>query len=272
MRGLPSFATLSSFFDGLHALRAHGRRGGLGSPFVVVPLFAVQAVAALYFVSGILAALLGIALPPIDWQLREMLEIGAALALLVGLVFGAHVLLTLRREAHVAREGLRRASTAFADLLEERFDEWHLTPAERDVALFAIKGLSLAEIARLRETSEGTVKAQTAAIYRKAGVSARSQLVSLFIEDLMSVPEERAEADRASPPRVAPSPGTGAVSRAAALAESTGTARALTKSATKNPGREASAAPKRRKRRSATSTEVEGTPQHDEAVVPGRLH
>ena len=71
------------------------------------------------------------------------------------------------------------------ELLEERFAEWGLTPAESDVALFAIKGMTTAEIASLRKTSEGTVKAQTNAIYRKAGVSGRSQLLSLFIEDLM---------------------------------------------------------------------------------------
>jgi DNA-binding CsgD family transcriptional regulator len=71
------------------------------------------------------------------------------------------------------------------ELLEERFADWGLTPAERDVALFAIKGMSTAEIASLRSTSEGTVKAQTNAIYRKAGVTGRPQLLSLFIEDLM---------------------------------------------------------------------------------------
>jgi len=74
------------------------------------------------------------------------------------------------------------------DLLEEKFDIWALTAAERDVALFSIKGLSTAEIAALRDTSEGTVKAQTNAIYRKAGVSGRPQLLSLFIEDLMQGP------------------------------------------------------------------------------------
>ena len=71
------------------------------------------------------------------------------------------------------------------DLLEERFAEWALSPAERDVALFAIKGMSTAEIGVLRQTSEGTVKAQTNAIYRKAGVTGRPQLLSVFIEDLM---------------------------------------------------------------------------------------
>jgi DNA-binding CsgD family transcriptional regulator len=88
-------------------------------------------------------------------------------------------------ERNAAQERLRRASGAFLDLLEERFAEWGLTPAERDVALFAIKGMSTAEIAVLRNTSEGTVKAQTNAIYRKAGVTGRSQLLSLFIDDLM---------------------------------------------------------------------------------------
>ncbi|HLS58150.1 MAG TPA: helix-turn-helix transcriptional regulator, partial [Paracoccaceae bacterium] len=60
-----------------------------------------------------------------------------------------------------------------------------LTPSERDVAWFTLKGLSIAEIARMRQTSEGTVKAQSNAIYRKAGVSGRAQLLSLFIEDLI---------------------------------------------------------------------------------------
>jgi len=72
--------------------------------------------------------------------------------------------------------------------LQERFAEWELTPAEKDVALFSIKGLSTADIAGLRSTSEGTVKAQTNAIYRKAGVSGRPQLLSLFIDELMGDP------------------------------------------------------------------------------------
>jgi len=69
--------------------------------------------------------------------------------------------------------------------MQVRFSDWGLTVAERDVALFAIKGLSTLEIASLRGTAEGTVKAQTNAIYRKAGVNGRPQLLSLFIEDLM---------------------------------------------------------------------------------------
>jgi DNA-binding CsgD family transcriptional regulator len=163
----------------------------LSPRLALLPLFLVQAVAAFYFVSDILFSVLGIEVMPIDWQLREGLEIAAAVGLVLGLVFGAQALLSARHEAHMATEKLRRASSDFAELLEERFTEWRLTVAERDVALFAIKGLTLAEIAQLRSTSEGTVKAQTASIYRKAGVSTRSQLVSVFIEDLMEEPTAR---------------------------------------------------------------------------------
>jgi DNA-binding CsgD family transcriptional regulator len=119
------------------------------------------------------------------WELRELLEIWAAFGLVIGLVLGGFALRRAFRERNMAEERLRRASGAFMTLLAERFDEWALTPAEKDVALFAIKGMSTSEIAGLRNTSEGTVKAQTNAIYRKAGVSGRSQLLSLFIEDLM---------------------------------------------------------------------------------------
>ncbi len=71
------------------------------------------------------------------------------------------------------------------EMLEDRFARWGLTPAERDVALFVIKGFSTTEIAELRQTAAGTVKAQTNAIYRKSGTSGRAQLISLFVEDLM---------------------------------------------------------------------------------------
>jgi DNA-binding CsgD family transcriptional regulator len=100
-------------------------------------------------------------------------------------MLGAVALYRFARDRRRAEEKLRRASGAFMELLDERFVDWGLTVSERDVALFAIKGMSTPEIAALRNTAEGTVKAQTNAIYRKAGVSGRPQLLSLFIEDLM---------------------------------------------------------------------------------------
>lgn len=151
----------------------------------VLAILVVQVVSAFFFVSDILSSYLPIWSQPIAWEYRELMEVGAALGLVLGVVLGAWALWRSHRERHQAEERLRRASGAFMELLDERFREWALTKAEADVALFAIKGLSTAEIAQLRQTSEGTVKAQTNAIYRKAGVSGRSQLLSIFIEDLM---------------------------------------------------------------------------------------
>lgn len=151
----------------------------------VLFVLVIQALCSAFFVSDILSSVLGLRAAPISWQSRELLEICAAVGLVLGVILGALALRNSMRARNRAEESLRRASGAFMDLLEERLTEWGLTPAERDVALFAIKGLSTAEIATLRATSEGTVKAQTNAIYRKAGVTGRSQLLSLFIEDLM---------------------------------------------------------------------------------------
>ena len=154
-------------------------------PALILAIFVLQAFCAFFFVSDILSSFVGFTTTPMPWELRELMEIWAAFGLVIGLVLGGFSLRRAFRERNLAEERLRRASGAFMTLLAERFDEWALTPAEKDVALFAIKGMSTSEIAGLRNTSEGTVKAQTNAIYRKAGVSGRSQLLSLFIEDLM---------------------------------------------------------------------------------------
>jgi DNA-binding CsgD family transcriptional regulator len=155
-----------------------GRRG-------LAVILILQAVCAFFFVFDILSSVFGLRRTPISWEARELIEIGAAVGLVLGLLLGAIALRRTDRARTDAEARLRRASQDFQVLMQDRFAAWGLTPAERDVALFAVKGLSTAEIAALRATSEGTVKAQTAAIYRKAGVTGRPQLLSLFIEDLM---------------------------------------------------------------------------------------
>ena len=145
----------------------------------------VQACCTVLFVADILGSVLGIESTLLSWQTHEMLEIGALLGLILGFVLGALALIRAQRDVRLAQAGLKRAQSAFAAVMDDRFATWGLTPAERDVALFAIKGMTTAEIAGLRGTSEGTVKAQSNAIYRKAGVSSRSQLLGLFIEDLV---------------------------------------------------------------------------------------
>jgi DNA-binding CsgD family transcriptional regulator len=165
-------------------------------PRLILAVVLVQSVCAAFFLYNIAVSVLG--LTPLNWSAHEAIEIGAALGLILGSLLGAVALRRSQARTAQAEAQLRRASAAFMDVMAQRFDAWGLTPAERDVALFAIKGLSTADIAGLRSTSEGTVKAQTNAIYRKAGVSGRPQLLSLFIEDLMD--------DAMALPATAPNP------------------------------------------------------------------
>jgi DNA-binding CsgD family transcriptional regulator len=82
-----------------------------------------------------------------------------------------------RAEAQSALEGMGAA-------IERQMDKWGLTEAERDVTLFLLRGLSHREIAEQRKTSEGTVRQQALAIYRKAGLEGRSGLAAFFLEGL----------------------------------------------------------------------------------------
>jgi hypothetical protein len=60
----------------------------MGGPRVVLAILGVQAVCALVFVWDLAATLLGLRASPIGWQTRELMEIGAAVGLLLGLGLG----------------------------------------------------------------------------------------------------------------------------------------------------------------------------------------
>jgi DNA-binding NarL/FixJ family response regulator len=72
--------------------------------------------------------------------------------------------------------------------VQEEFDEWALSPAEKDIALFMLKGLNNVEIAEVTGKRQGTIKAQCNAVFRKSELSNRAQLASYFIEILMQEP------------------------------------------------------------------------------------
>ncbi|WP_235185234.1 LuxR C-terminal-related transcriptional regulator [Cupriavidus sp. SK-3] len=68
----------------------------------------------------------------------------------------------------------------------EQSEAWKLTPAEKDVVLLLVKGLSLEEIAGLRESRAKTVRQHAANVYAKAQLEGRHQLAAYFLEDLMA--------------------------------------------------------------------------------------
>jgi DNA-binding CsgD family transcriptional regulator len=98
-----------------------------------------------------------------------------------------------RKETQALLAGLGSA-------IDRQFQRWGLTPAERDVGLYLLKGLSHKEVADMRQTSERTVRQQAREIYRKAGVGGRAELSAWFLEDLLlpdSSTQHRAEAEGA---------------------------------------------------------------------------
>ncbi len=99
----------------------------------------------------------------------------------------------LMRDLEVARiKGQRWRTEARAILnglgsaIDTQFTRWNLTPAERDVAMLLLKGLSHKEIADLRTVSERTVREQARALYAKAGLSGRASLSAFFLEDMLA--------------------------------------------------------------------------------------
>ncbi|WP_425102014.1 helix-turn-helix transcriptional regulator [Tropicibacter sp. S64] len=147
-------------------------------------LIAGQLLCAIVFLSDVAVDGFELSWPPFNHP-HFIIEACAALGLLAGVAVEIRVFVRLlRRKAHLEAQ-LSVAAGAFHDIMEARFRGWSLTPSEADVATFTLKGMSIAEIATLRGTAEGTVKAQLGAIYRKAGVGGRGALLGLFVEDLM---------------------------------------------------------------------------------------
>ncbi len=79
-----------------------------------------------------------------------------------------------------------RLAGELLSVILDQFTQWRLTPAESDVALLLIKGLSMKEIAEARDVKEKTVRLQAASVYAKSGHAGRHELSAHFIEDLMS--------------------------------------------------------------------------------------
>jgi DNA-binding CsgD family transcriptional regulator len=142
----------------------------------------LQAVACLFFVADALADVA----EPAGRGSGNALEIAVSFALLAGTVFGSVYIFRLVREIRIRATVVAIAKGALSRLIADRFFEWGLSAAETDVALFALKGCSIADIASMRSAAAGTVRAQLSQVYAKAGVSSQPMLMSLFLEDLMS--------------------------------------------------------------------------------------
>ena len=102
-----------------------------------------------------------------------------------------HDLRLARAEAERWRAEARELLAGLGVAVSEQFERWELTPAEQEVGLLLLKGLSHKEVADVRATSERTVRQQALSLYKKAGLGGRAELAAFFFEDLL-LPIERA--------------------------------------------------------------------------------
>lgn len=82
-------------------------------------------------------------------------------------------------------EELREARHRHGVAIRSQFAAWQLTVSEQEVAMLILKGLSLREIAGLRDTREKTVRQQASNIYTKSGLEGRHALAAWFLEDML---------------------------------------------------------------------------------------
>lgn len=94
------------------------------------------------------------------------------------------------QQAQQWRNSNRELIAGLAAQIQKQFDSWQLTPAEAEVGMLMLKGLSHADIAHVRNASERTIRDQARAIYRKSGLAGRTELSAFFLEDLLLPQQE----------------------------------------------------------------------------------
>lgn len=118
-----------------------------------------------------------------------IIELIVFLCVSMALIMGVHDLLRLRTRLAQEEKRLDMFSRDLAESINIEMEEWRMTPSEKDVAWFIIKGYRFSEIAQARGVKENTVRLQATSLYSKAGVSGRSEFVAEIIQSLLlSIP------------------------------------------------------------------------------------
>lgn len=79
---------------------------------------------------------------------------------------------------------MQEARKSYSDIIAQQFEKWGLTKSEKEVGFLLLKGLSLKEIASVRDTKEKSARQQASNIYAKAGLTGRHEFAGWFFEDM----------------------------------------------------------------------------------------
>jgi DNA-binding CsgD family transcriptional regulator len=109
------------------------------------------------------------------------------------LVAARHVLIERGAERDRWQASTRKLLDDLRRAVDRQFGDWGLTPAEREVALLLLQGLSHKEIAQRTARSERTVRQHAVAVYRRSGLGGRAALAAFFLGDLLPPPPDSAD-------------------------------------------------------------------------------
>jgi len=101
--------------------------------------------------------------------------------------------LALEQELESFRRSIAPYAANIRQEVERQFTSWQLTAAEKETAYLLLKGLSLKDIAQVRNVSEKTVKQHNLTIYQKSGLAGRAELSAFFLHDLLVMPKQEAQ-------------------------------------------------------------------------------
>lgn len=127
---------------------------------------------------------------------KEAITVSISIVAIAWLLLGLHQqrleIKSLRQELDAVdntqaspKKYVLEARKKLGDVVKQQFSEWVLTGSETEVGWLLLKGLSLKEIAIVRNTQEKTVRQQASSIYKKSGVSGRHAFSAWFIEDIL---------------------------------------------------------------------------------------
>ena len=153
-------------------------------PLYLLVLIIVQAFCAVIFTADVVIDV--VETSKVDWQV--VIEALASISLITAIVFQVVFLVEILRRKQSLERTAQMANRAVHDIIEKNFDSWTLTASERDIAGLLVKGLSIAEIAKVRSSAEGTIKSHLNAIYRKSGTRSRSDLMSQIMDSMIDRP------------------------------------------------------------------------------------
>jgi DNA-binding NarL/FixJ family response regulator len=82
------------------------------------------------------------------------------------------------------RASAEHVVSGLARAIDSQFDQWALTPAEREVAMGLLQGRGHKQIAGTSGRSERTVRQHAVSVYAKSGLGGRAELAAFFLQDL----------------------------------------------------------------------------------------